>query len=87
MIGVSPGAVRPNSTVALPVGSTLVLYTDGLVERRGEVLDVGFERLARACRDNRHLGVDDLIAALFDALLDDEPDDDVAVVVVRNQLR
>jgi serine phosphatase RsbU (regulator of sigma subunit)/anti-sigma regulatory factor (Ser/Thr protein kinase) len=33
-----------------PVGSTLLLYTDGLVERRGEPLDVGLERLADAAR-------------------------------------
>ena len=31
--------------VELPVGSTLVLYSDGLVERRGESIDEGLERL------------------------------------------
>jgi PAS domain S-box-containing protein len=31
-------------------GGTLVLYTDGLVERRGESLDDGFDRLARAVK-------------------------------------
>ena len=33
--------------VELPVGTTLVLYSDGLVERRGESIDVGLERLRR----------------------------------------
>jgi len=32
------------------VGTTVLLYTDGLVERRGEHLDDGMERLARSAR-------------------------------------
>ena len=32
-------------------GSTLVLYTDGLIERRGETITVGLDRLLRACGD------------------------------------
>jgi serine phosphatase RsbU (regulator of sigma subunit) len=35
---------------SLAPGTTVVLYTDGLIERRGESLDVGLERLASACR-------------------------------------
>ena len=35
----------------LPAGSMLVLYTDGLIERRGESLDVGLERLAESLRE------------------------------------
>ena len=37
--------------VALPPGATLVLYTDGLVERRDEDLDAGLERLRVALQD------------------------------------
>ena len=33
-----------------PAGSTLLLYTDGLIERRGEVIDTGFARLENALR-------------------------------------
>ena len=40
------------STTVKP-GSSIVLYTDGLVERRGEVLDTGQERLADAARGRR----------------------------------
>ena len=35
---------RPHS-VEVPSGSLLLLYTDGLIERRGESLEVGLERL------------------------------------------
>jgi hypothetical protein len=57
-----------------------VLYTDGLIERRGEVLDVGLGRLCRAvtadsseivCRTVMH----DLIGSR-------SPEDDVAMIVV-----
>ena len=46
-------ATRPSTSEAerdLPAGSMLVLYTDGLIERRGESLDVGLERLAKTLR-------------------------------------
>ena len=41
------------AVVQLSAGDTLVLYTDGLVEERGESLDVGLERLRRAVVDER----------------------------------
>jgi hypothetical protein len=37
---------RPQAGAAFAVGSRLLLYTDGLIERRGESIDRGFERLA-----------------------------------------
>ena len=61
-----------------------MLYTDGLVERRGEVLDTGLQRLADAARGLSHLGPAELVAALADAALGDAgPADDVALLVVR----
>ncbi|MDG6109547.1 SpoIIE family protein phosphatase [Dactylosporangium aurantiacum] len=62
-------------------GSTLVLYTDGLVEVAGEGLDFGVQRLADAVSrmDPRHPGAPD---ALIDAALGGaEPIDDVALLV------
>src|SRR5579871_1102411 len=44
------GGPAPNGKAAFPPGSLLVLYTDGLVERHDEVLDVGLDRLAVAAR-------------------------------------
>ena len=44
-LGLRLGVARPEATVDLPVGATLLLYTDGLVERRGESIDDGLARL------------------------------------------
>ncbi|WP_055587435.1 PP2C family protein-serine/threonine phosphatase [Streptacidiphilus griseoplanus] len=66
-------------------GSTLVMYTDGLIERRGEDIDAGLERLARSLARHRALAPE----ALADALLADlrtsaeQTLDDTALVAVR----
>ena len=49
-LGVAPERAVRTSEVALDLGTTVLLYTDGLVERRGEHLDDGMERLARSAR-------------------------------------
>jgi serine phosphatase RsbU (regulator of sigma subunit) len=74
---------RPEAEVVLPSGSTLLLYTDGLVERRGSDLDEGMARAAAALADGRHLPPAELAALLTDQLLDDAPDDDVAFLIYR----
>lgn len=50
MIGVAAEDARPSATVTAPFsqGDTLIAFTDGLIERRGEDIDVGQERLLRA---------------------------------------
>jgi serine phosphatase RsbU (regulator of sigma subunit) len=64
-------------------GTTLLLYTDGLLERRDESIDVGFERLTAACA----AGPDDPVALcaflMREFLGDAGNDDDAAVVAVR----
>ncbi len=49
-IGVDPARPRHTAVATLDPGQSLFLYTDGLVERRGESLDAGLERLCRAVR-------------------------------------
>jgi serine phosphatase RsbU (regulator of sigma subunit) len=44
-LGAIGDVARSSDRVAMPEGAVLLLYTDGLIERRGETLDVGFERL------------------------------------------
>ena len=73
---------RTGGRAVLVPGDTLVLYTDGLIERRERPLRAGLEALlAAAARtqapDAAGIG-EELLAALADA-----PEDDVAVVVVR----
>ncbi|MBL3808027.1 PP2C family protein-serine/threonine phosphatase [Streptomyces sp. BRB081] len=81
-LGVDPDAARPDHTCALPGGSTVVFYTDGLVERRDEPLDRGLEALATTVA--RHAGGS--LDQLRDALVADRPGDghdDMAVLLLR----
>jgi anti-sigma regulatory factor (Ser/Thr protein kinase) len=65
-------------------GTMLILYTDGLVERRAEVLDVGLERLRAAVDACAGGSPEDARAAVLAACLGDEPaGDDVTVVCLR----
>ena len=50
MIGVSPDVRRPVATVPIPPGALACFYTDGLIERPGELIDDGLARLCRAVR-------------------------------------
>ena len=70
------------TAIRIEAGSALVLYTDGLVERRGEVLDVGLARLLRAVAsgDNEP---EDLATRIVTDLVADGAEDDVAVLVGR----
>ena len=65
---------------ALPVGARLVLYTDGLVERRDRPIDTGIDELAGALAAHDG-GMATLPAALVSALVPESSDDDVALLV------
>jgi hypothetical protein len=68
--------------VALPEAATLVLYTDGLVERRTRPITDGLARLEQACHDAPP-GAESLCDHVLDALLGDRSnEDDVALVAV-----
>jgi anti-sigma regulatory factor (Ser/Thr protein kinase) len=82
-LGTFPGASYRQQAVALPTGSTVVLYTDGLVERRGETIDDGLERL-RAAAESGPGEPDLLVEHLLSQLVgDDGRGDDVAVLACR----
>jgi serine phosphatase RsbU (regulator of sigma subunit) len=69
-------------TVELPVGSMLLLYTDGLVESRLRPVDVGMEALRVAARGLSD--PEDLCEkALFSLGRDNAHDDDTAMLAVR----
>jgi serine phosphatase RsbU (regulator of sigma subunit) len=74
---------RPEAEVVLPEGSTLLLYTDGLVERRDEALDEGMSRARDVLAGGRQLPPEELALLLTERLLDDAPDDDVAFLLYR----
>jgi PAS domain S-box-containing protein len=75
-----PGAAgaRTEGTYRLPPGARLVLFSDGLVERRCESLDEGLDRLA--ARAVAAPGGDDWCDRLVELMLDGAGDDDIALL-------
>jgi phosphoserine phosphatase RsbU/P len=83
VIGVSAGAERPVTTVPIPAGAMVCFYTDGLIERPGEVIDDG---LARLCRAVTAESAEAACAAVMQALVGSEPTrDDIALLMLRRQ--
>jgi GAF domain-containing protein/anti-sigma regulatory factor (Ser/Thr protein kinase) len=82
-LGVSATASYREEHFELLPGSTILLYTDGVVEVRGEPLDEGLERL-RAIAGRGHPSVDALCDAVVNELVaGTRSADDVALVAVR----
>lgn len=85
LIGVPGHSQWLEQTAHLPRGSTVVLYTDGLVERSGEDLDIG---LARLCAAAAAAPPDQPLSELCDHLIattiGEGQADDVAVLTVRS---
>jgi serine phosphatase RsbU (regulator of sigma subunit) len=82
MLGIDPDIERTESTVELPVEHTLLLFTDGLIERRGASLDEGPVALREALTDLGTATLDELCDSLLTRLVGDT-EDDVALVAVR----
>jgi PAS domain S-box-containing protein len=75
---------RPQAGLSYTRGDTLVLYTDGLIERRGEDIDIGLVRLTDALAQRSTLPVEELADALLDHLgVTGGSQDDIALVIVR----
>jgi len=81
-LGTGLADTRAQSAVAMPEQATLVLYTDGLIERRARPLDEGFKRLAACLRPPTD--PEQLCERILAQLLGDgSPMDDVALLVMR----
>ena len=70
-IGVPATDARPTATVAVGSGATLVIYTDGVVERAGEVIDTGLARMFDAVIDSPNGSVNALLDRVAAATSDD----------------
>ncbi|MEV6792200.1 SpoIIE family protein phosphatase [Streptomyces sp. NPDC051320] len=82
LLGVDPDLPRPQAKDPLPAGSTVLLYTDGLIEHRGESLDHGMARLrhhtAALAREPLDVFCDELLIRLGA-----DNADDIAILAIR----
>jgi serine phosphatase RsbU (regulator of sigma subunit) len=83
LIGVDPTVPRSDSTVALEAGDTVLLYTDGLVERRDSTLDAGLARLRGTLAEISGQPLQAVCDQLLARMLPGTPQDDVALVALR----
>jgi serine phosphatase RsbU (regulator of sigma subunit) len=82
-LGIGWAGERADGFTVVPAGSTLLLFTDGLFERRTGDLDQGRERLRTAVQDLAAEPLEQLCDGLLAALLADGAEDDVALLAVR----
>jgi serine phosphatase RsbU (regulator of sigma subunit) len=85
LLGVTGARAPAEATIELEPGDTLVLFTDGLVERRAESLTDGLDRLAMAAAALGTTDPERICRGVIDALLPPEEgrNDDVAILVAR----
>jgi len=75
-----PATGRRTTVVEFPPGALLVCYTDGLVERRHESIDVGLERLRTTVWPGQP---DEVCTALMLTVGEERPTDDTALLAIR----
>ena len=83
LLGVEPSAPRHDHEVTVSRGATVVLYTDGLVERRDQLFDTGVHQLRDELRTLWQAPVDEVVDQLLARMVRDRAEDDVALVAVR----
>ncbi|MEV1155831.1 GAF domain-containing SpoIIE family protein phosphatase [Micromonospora chokoriensis] len=77
-----PMTSRRTTVLDLPPGAALVFYTDGLIERRTELIDTGIERLVTAVRSEP---AEALCDHIMTTTAPEHPDDDIALLVIRRE--
>ncbi|MEU1595311.1 SpoIIE family protein phosphatase [Streptomyces sp. NPDC005708] len=83
LLGIAPDQVRPDATVQLPPGATLLLYTDGLIESPGRILDEGLNRLRRHAASLAHRPLESFADQVLARARPADNEDDVALLAVR----
>ncbi len=74
---------RSQAVATFRTGDALVLYTDGLIERPGEDIDVGLNRLTRALTDSVGFGADRMADSILGSLgVADGARDDIALLIL-----
>jgi len=83
LIGAVPGAQRWVTTIEISPGTAMCFFTDGLIERRGELID---DALARLCRAVTAGLPETVCATVMGAMVGSEPAiDDIALLVFRRK--
>jgi serine phosphatase RsbU (regulator of sigma subunit) len=81
-LGCGSGRSRASASVDIDRGDRIVLYTDGLIERRGELIDEGLARLCQVVAQERpDRTVEELLDRLLERCAGDGQSDDVAILV------
>jgi serine phosphatase RsbU (regulator of sigma subunit) len=83
LLGVDAGTPRADRVAVIERGGTLLLYTDGLVERRDRDLDAGMEELREVAEDLAGLPLQEMCDGLLARLYLPDTEDDVALLAVR----
>ena len=83
LLGLDPATRRHEGAVMLEPGSTVLFYTDGLTERRGESIDTGAATLLATLRELDSSDLDRLCDDILARLLPRQGEDDVALIAVR----
>jgi serine phosphatase RsbU (regulator of sigma subunit) len=81
LLGLSPRVPRATHHRSVPAGSTLLLYTDGLVEDPAHLIDEGIDRLVTVLRGNAKTPGEDLCTRLIGAAA--RRADDIALLLIR----
>lgn len=84
-IGVSDQAKYESTFAKVPPSATLLVYTDGLVERRTERIEVGLNRLAGTALQYRTLGLETQVNKIVEEMTRPGSEDDAAVLGLRWQ--
>lgn len=82
-VGVSERAAYAPMTVSVPSKATVLAFTDGMVERRGEPLDASLGRLSDVAKIHQSLSLDELVATLVEEFTGEGIEDDAAILGVR----
>jgi serine phosphatase RsbU (regulator of sigma subunit) len=82
-LAVLPGARRTDQESVVRPGETVLLYTDGLIERRGLPLEQRQAQLLEVLTAHPSVGLDELLNTALVRMVGDRPDDDVALIAVR----
>ena len=83
MIGIADPAPRPVTSLPIPPGALLCFFTDGLIERRGELIDDGLDRLCRAV--TAQPPEEACATVMLELVGSGTARDDIALLIVRRQ--